>query len=392
MKSKNKGATPQVVDPTIWKHNYSHLPDDDDGGSSETMSVSTEVEKVEKIPPIVLKTEIKNVDEFYSGLQKITKNIHLRSFNTSKQIFTYTKEDFDKTKAYLIEKNFEFFTYTHKQELLKKLVLKGLDKSIDSQTILADLKMQFSGIMDVKQMNIRTNSNEEQSSSSKHVPYESQKIGSYIVYVTRNTDLDELISTVRIVHHHLIKWEKYHTKQSNGTFCSSCSRWGHGQSNCYMKKRCPLCSLNHDISKCDKKNKQTTTPVCPNCKKQHVASYRECEAYKQYMERRKKLIEQNRQRQINSRRRNGPAPQRYNSNQYIQDNVSYSNIVKSDPNVQSQNDTEFSYLNNEFQTLFGTSMAGMIKKIKEFLPKYKCITDKMEKQISLINFVCEVCK
>lgn len=78
-----------------------------------------------KIPPIVItKYELTNQEEFISDLEKIlTGEFNLKFIKDGFKIFTETEDDYKKLKNFL--KDIEYFTYTRKNDKLKKLVLKA---------------------------------------------------------------------------------------------------------------------------------------------------------------------------------------------------------------------------------------------------------------------------
>lgn len=97
-------------------------------------------------------------------------------------------------------------------------------------------------------------------------------------------------------------------------------------------------------------------------------------------------------------------------NNYVTDNNSFSNILKTNNfqnnntgffsdlfkqpsnntdhenqkkhrnlNENDNNDTNFTFLNNECMNIFGINFIGLIRKINEFMPKYKGILDPAKK-------------
>lgn len=397
---------------------YDNLKMDDDGGSSqgdmEEGNYHSEP-KPEKVPPIVLKSEITDVKKFYEGLKSQLpqeSSVHLRTYSNTRQIFTYTSEHFKIIKDYLTSQNFQYYTYTPKKELTKKLVLKGIDKSISSAEILDDLKQQYDGIIDVKQMKMNMWEDENSQTpnttrAGQYVPVAKTKIGAFIVYVNRDVDLNHLMQNVKIVQYHVIVWERFKKREQPATFCYKCSRWGHSQKNCAMEVRCPLCSsTEHSMDNCNAKQQKDTKPVCPNCKGEHIGSYRECKAFRQYINRRKERDVQHlrmthqragaggQQRQRMTSTQQQPNTTAYPTNEYVNQNISFSQALKGNSNDnQSPHNSMggLGFLDSEIGSLFGMSMKDMMSKIKNFLPMYRQIQDKSEKQLALIGLICDLC-
>uniref|UniRef100_A0A1B0DGV8 Pre-C2HC domain-containing protein n=1 Tax=Phlebotomus papatasi TaxID=29031 RepID=A0A1B0DGV8_PHLPP len=234
-------------------------------------------------------------------------------------------------KSYLTSINIDYYTYTPKNELCKKMVLKGLDKNLPCKEILDDLQMQHNLIVDVKQMQTTKRDNE---TTIK------EKIGVFVVYLKREANIDDIINNIKIVLHHVVIWEKFNKRANPATFCGRCSRWGHGASNCNMPLRCLKCGKSHSPEKCDLDKQRP--PTCANCKLNHPATYRECPAFKSYIERRKDLIEKNRQKQRQLRTSHSEAPRQRNvptsiDTAKIRQGISYADVITNEQNFPISN-------------------------------------------------------
>ncbi|GAB0090678.1 protocadherin Fat 1 [Sergentomyia squamirostris] len=282
---------------------YNNLQDDDDGGSSEMSYAETETvgsPPAPKIPPIVLRSKVEDIPTFYDSLKKAcTQEVHLRSNNATRQIFTYNLEDFTKVKDLLKATNMEFYSYTLKQAQRKKLILRGIDKSIQPKLILEDLQRQVKHVDDVKQFTTVSRD------SATNDPLHSQprdKLALFLVYFNNEANTREIKKNVSVVYHHKITWESYSKKKGSVTQCSNCQQFGHAGTNCNLPCRCIKCGKNHTSKNCPE-----TPPIpakCANCGDAHVASYRKCASYLAY----KKRIEERKNRQINNTNINRPNP------------------------------------------------------------------------------------
>ncbi|XP_059609652.1 uncharacterized protein LOC132257006 [Phlebotomus argentipes] len=273
-KRQNVKSAPDVTDGKRKKANFEVLNDNDDGGTVYSDASAMTIEEIEeekpkkapRMPPIVVKSKIADTKSFYANLKKQVENIHFRTFNTTKQIFTYTSEDFAKIIEWLKSNTMDYYTYTLKAELCKKLVLKGLDKDLEYKEILENLQMQHSGICDVKQMHIipkYTKSSPTESpqtdltpqagpstATATHTRVKRVKIGAFVVYIKRECNTSDIIKDIRHVLDHVIAWERYNKRENPATFCGRCARWGHSSRNCNMPIRClrTACSIKPKMS------------------------------------------------------------------------------------------------------------------------------------------------
>ncbi|GAB0093418.1 hypothetical protein DMENIID0001_085460 [Sergentomyia squamirostris] len=380
------------------------LPDDDDGGSSifsVSMDTTAQAEiSSPKIPPIIIKTKIQNVEEFYKTLSDMCSvEVNFRSNNGARQVLTYQLEDYVKVKEYLKSNNYEYYSYTAKELLQKKLVLRGIDKTISCKTILQDLQKQTKHVVDVKQMTIKTQSNtqnDENTTNNVHKgPIQREKIGIYVVYFQRNAPIKQIIQEIHVVYYHKVTWEKYIRKKGYITQCGNCQLFGHASVNCNLKSKCLKCGENHTTITCAKKPEDK--PKCANCGEDHVASYRQCESYKKYIRMRQEMAQKRKER----------SPKTYTPKDFqqsiVKSDASYANITKQNitanlPTPSTSNlptgtssGKALNFLQQEIQSLFNMPMHILMQKCREFIPEYIQITDQFEKKTALLGFVMEMC-
>jgi hypothetical protein len=413
-KSKKDDATEDIS----CSNSFSELNDDDAGNMDAESVISQRFSRKPKIPPIVLESDIKNAKDTYAKIKSWVKGqVHFRTVNDRKMVYTYTIEDFQKVKTKFSELNFEYHTFTPKAELPKKLVLRGIDPSYSTEDIYNDLFEQYSKVKQVHQM---------KSTKEKNELY-----NIYLVHFDPTTDLSYVQKLIRYVCLHKISWSSYQ-KRNQYSMCNRCQRMGHVSRNCNMKPRCMKCAENHESGLCLKPKEEK--PKCPNCNKDHTANYKKCEYYQNYVktitDRRlakttpannaqtvtkfhptynmsngnfvpfNALFSSQQQKSNNKQNNNFYSQPQYNNS------FSYQNQIRNlnNQNVNNQNSqilnsqntpttsfiapsNDFDFFKQEVNDLFGLSLVELFSKLKMFIPQYKLITDEVQRKIAMIEFL-----
>lgn len=402
--AKRKIEVPKEV-PIVSENKFSVLDDDDDGGSSVTISEMDEdiQPKTPKIPPIKVLSKINNIKAFHEELTKIAKDVHFRSYANTSNIITYNKVDHEAVKKFLEEKKVEFHTFSIKTELCRKLVLKGLDRSYSAEEVMSDLKIQSKNVKQVKQMTTRDRTYNAETASGEKQPR--PKIGVYMVYVSRDTILKEFTEEIRYVLRHKITWEKPSANRQIATQCTRCARWGHAGHNCGMHKRCLICSGPHTLAEhkaVQEKSQKPDAVKCPNCKGEHVGSYKKCESFQKHLTERRQRAGWQRDRELaGPTNRSRPY---IDTNVYRNPDISYRNILagrggRPAPDIQhtppqrtGQTPNATNFLEGEVSSLFNIPLSQLMEKVKTFLPSYKNMTDRSQKQFALLGFIFDLCQ
>jgi hypothetical protein len=220
-----------------------------------------------RIPPIIMaasthQTLVNNIKSFgvldfnlkYTGNQNVA-------------IFAKSLEDHEKIKKGLAVNNKEFHSYTPKDNIIKKSVIKGLPANMDVEDIKEDLQQQ--GLPVAKVVAMKTQR------PLYLVTYESAP----------KTELLKMIRCVCLVH---ITIEIYRTK-GKITQCFRCQQYGHASRNCNRMPRCVKCPKNHDTKDCERKDR-TTPATCTGCGGAHPANFKECPRRQEYL----KMLEKRR--------------------------------------------------------------------------------------------------
>lgn len=408
----------------LSNNKYGGLPDNDEGNLSPTKNLDNgNTSKKFKPPPIILHTELKKPKETYKQIQTWAKKpIYFKVINNLRHIHTSDKSDFYEIRKKLDEIKFEYQTHTPKDEIPKKLILKGLDEAYTAEEVKEDLKSQLDSVVDVKRLSKTTSTGEK-------VP-----INVFIVYFTYETRLSVAMKVLQYCCLHRIKLDYF--KRSGVrryTQCFNCQSFGHESRNCTLKYKCVKCTESHAPGECSKR-KEDKNAVCVNCNGSHPANYRGCVKAKQYIAKKNKISNNN------NKRTNTNTQYTSNSNithtvhktprtphgQQTRRTLTYAdklkqNIVQprvranySDARKQSSNGSmfgvgsensggpsmvsgsvfmhdstsnNFGFITSEIDSLFGVSMLSLMKSINVFVPQYRLCTDKLKKQMMLLEFM-----
>lgn len=164
-------------------------------------------------------------------------------------------------------------------------------------------------------------------------------------------------------------------RKTVGTQCHNCQRYGHSSTNCRASGHKTI----------------EETPVCVNCKLNHVASYKGCIAFTQYNS---KIKSTRQTSSINNRTNN---PYQHTSSDFpslfptvpankFSSNLSYSKVVNNNNN----NNYQHNFLLNEIQNLFGENMSSFFPKLNHFINSYQQITDTLHKKIAMLDFLASL--
>jgi hypothetical protein len=385
----------RIVETIPTANSYERLSDNDEGHqSTSSQTFRKSGTKTEPMPPIVLLSELKNPKETYEKIAGwLEGRVYFKVVRERRMIYTYKKSDFQKVQEKFREMNFQYHTYTPKDEIPKKLILKGIDPIYTVEEIYEDLLEQYAKVRDVHQL---------------RSPDQQKVYNIYLVHFEPDTDLSYVKKLIRYVYKHKISWEHYKKKKSTAQ-CRRCQRMGHVEINCQMDRRCNRCTEKHAEGQCKKKEDEKST--CVNCNKEHATGYKKCEYrinYQKSQEERKNrnpfvrestnVTNKNQQKRISytnsqNERQFPPISQTQAKTQKtVNSNVINNNrSLDVKRNEQTTSENNFSFISNEINNLFSMSITQMMQMLKTIIPQYKQITDVNEKKIWLLNFVINIC-
>jgi hypothetical protein len=135
-------------------NSYESLPDDDEGDMEIGPTTSQkQKQKPDPMPPIVLVTELKSPKDTYVKIASWLKGrVHFKVIRDRRLVYTYNKADFLLVQEKFRELQFQFHTYTLKDEIPKKLILRGIDPIFTVEEIYNDLFEQYGKVLKVFQL------------------------------------------------------------------------------------------------------------------------------------------------------------------------------------------------------------------------------------------------
>lgn len=252
---------------------------DEDSSSSETDNSTTirkrkalkgsntlnKTAKKEKIPPIILTSEVKEKIQFSNDMTKnIDPDMKFQYNRYNIKIFPSTLEAFHKTKEHLKDK--QFYTYTPTSERTKHVVLKGLP-NLDPKYVANELKLR--GFEPKRCIVMKQKS---------PPPYTAPM---YMVSFDSSIKINE-IRAIKHIRYIKVRWDKYRRARTI-TQCRRCQEFGHGTLGCNQTPKCVKCAGAHLTESCDKK-KGEHEAICANCSGTHPASYSGCPKFMERIE------------------------------------------------------------------------------------------------------------
>lgn len=201
------------------------------------------------------------------GLKKLVRpeDFSVQYMRNEVKIFSNNMEVHDKIRTGLQTAQTPFYTYTKKENKVKKMVFKG-PPNLEIHHIMRELKEAQLEPQEVIKMKA---SNDKESYS-------------YLVTVPNHIQLKQIRQT-RNIDQAIIRWESYAKKKSY-TQCHRCQNFGHGSSNCWLTPRCVKCAEEHQTKDCTLVRTQTSKTKCCNCLGEHTANYSQCPALLTYLE------------------------------------------------------------------------------------------------------------
>lgn len=363
------------------------------------------------IPAIILHQELTNPKSTFDKIKSWAKNpVYFKQRGAVRHIHATHKDDFVNIKAQLSTINFKWTSHKAEDDIPKKLILKGIDKSYTEDEVLEDIKKQFNTVQKVKQL---TKTGEDGKQIS---------LGVYLVYFQWSTRLSIPMKVIKYVCHHKIKWDYFHSqrKQNKVKQCYKCQWFDHHSSECGMDSRCVKCDDKHSPGKCTKV-KGVNDPVCCNCGGSHPASYQGCPKIKEHAKNKAKLVIAKKMptNKLNGIALNPKTPQAkrklsFNSvvkaslnpisegSQFVGSTRGTSGLGRSSRgpakvsvNVDScpgggSSQGGFSFIMGEINSLFGITYDRLMGIINDFMPVYKRCVDDTQRRILLLEFLIKV--
>lgn len=301
------------VEATTNKQKNNKSINNDTNKTNNNPSTSNKETNNKKIPPLnIYDVDAEKLIEFIKNGLKI-KEFKIKEFNKANKkltLFMTSMIDYEKVKMNLQKTKAKFYTFTPKIEKAKTILLKGLSAKTDTNEIFEELKSFENENLKFVKFATKTSIKNE------------LDLPIFLIQISGDSKINEL-KAIKSLFYRCIYWE--HLKKQEIPQCRRCQNCFHSAANCYLPPRCVKCNDNHESSTCALKSPENERDklFCVLCKKHgHPASYKGCEKYQilqQKLKTRKQMLKQN--------RGNKPGT-------YINSNISFANIVRTNNNLQ----------------------------------------------------------
>lgn len=187
----------------------------------------------------------------------------------------------------LKEKNIESYSYTPKQFRSVNLVLRGIHYLTEPSEIKAELDLKVPNTV-----------SEVSKFSTPRSIKENYDTGLFLVKLIPGKNAGDLTG-LRYILCQSVVWEKPKEFKKE-VQCKRCQRWGHMAKNCARHYTCVKCNGEHGPGECAiPRDNSDIEPYCVNCEKfGHPANWKGCPAYKDYVHRKRELLNAARERKL----------------------------------------------------------------------------------------------
>lgn len=181
--------------------------------------------------------------------------------------------DYKKVNEKITAAQIPYHTYTPESEKPVTSILKGLAPNITEEKVKNALIENQLKVIEVKQFIKKVVGERDK------VLY--VKLPVFAIKFDKETKICH-IKNVRKLCWCKMSWHKSYNSKSV-TQCYKCQSFGHIAKNCFRKKVCAICSLDHNTRNCRNLN----VKKCANCDKNHQANDPACEFYEKFVNRKK---------------------------------------------------------------------------------------------------------
>lgn len=205
----------------------------------------------QKISPIVV-TDIKaNIQKIIADLNI---NVGTKIVSIGKKIFAKSADDKKLISDAFTEAKINYFSHPDIDKKVFKAVLSGLPE-ISPNVIIDNLNETYN-LTTTKVIMFNTKSHSKL----------------YLCHFDKKEVNMKTLNTIKVVYHHIVKWQPFKPKQNTPTQCYRCCMYGHGASNCKRYAICMLCSGEHLTKTCTviKADDENPAYKCFNCASNNV--------------------------------------------------------------------------------------------------------------------------
>lgn len=287
IKPKTKKKSIDIEQISVPLANRFDALDTADTATNTNTTVNASSSKKQKIAPITVTDMRINVQEIIDDLNI---DCDLKLVSVGEKIFPRSIEDKEKIIKELNGKKVDFFSHPDIENKIFKVILSGLPQ-IEITEIENDLKTVY---------------NIEPTKIVMFTSHSHNKL--YLCHFDRNKVNMKTLNTIKVVYHHMVKWQPYKPRADTPTQCYKCSMYGHGARSCNRFAVCFLCSENHLTKDCTQITPNMENPVykCYNCSStpglphSHKANDVNCPFRAKYMAAKTKAKENNKRKSPNS--------------------------------------------------------------------------------------------
>lgn len=347
--------------------------------------------KLKRPPPIVLHSKVDHHKNLCSKIDSdIKKGYHIKYSKNHTNIYIHNHDEYAQYIDKVDKDGVDFHTYSTRDEKHHAFVIRGLDKSVETE----DVKASLTDTLHEKLVAVYKMKNTN---------------GLFLIITQSGLKVQYLNNSCRYVCHTRIFWERQQSSKKRITQCRRCQQWGHATANCHAKEKCVKCAENHWSRECTRVNKDdpnTTIFIkCANCGGPHLAMSTECPTYLRRLE----SIERQREMETNSHRNKPvraqfiPAPIPENAwqrnkigrNQDVvppnmlrkSEQTSRNISQRSNGEMRDLGDNNFTLLVSEFNELNSLiDLNHMISLVRKLNTSLKTCKNDLEKFIAVNNF------
>lgn len=282
--------------------------------SNIPMQINTHNEPKIKIPPIFLH-EATNHTEITNDINTIASSEFTTTVTgNSLRINLTNVEDYRNLTKFYNENNLKFYTYHNPETKVLSVIMRDVPISLSNDEIRDELIAQKYPVLKVTRL---------YNKSRYPMPLCSIELES--------TESAKEIFKLTKLQHSIVKIES-RRKNTEIPQCKRCQRHSHTKNYCQLEPRCVKCTGTHFSSECKKKPEDK--PTCVNCGGEHPANYRGCSYLTNANQRRHHQTSPLATQQADNN-------QNTKFNQYIKENKTYSNALRSSkPSTHTDQTTE----------------------------------------------------
>lgn len=336
----------------------------------DTKKNTLEKSKKNRMPPISVYMSDTNCIKKTLTLSLKIKDFLIKEISSNHLIiYTFDINDYKKVCELLKKTETNYYTFTPKIEKKTTLILKGLSAEYDPTEVMEILK---------EHQTEKTKIEKVERLQTKRTIKENKTLPIYVVQLSPGAIHNEIFA-IKALDHQMVRWENI--KKRDITQCTRCQRFGHSASNCNMEFRCVKCGKSHQPGQCEIKTDDPRESLfCILCGKNgHPASYRNCPIFKKREELKNKIKQQQKEKIL--------ARQNMYNN-YINPQISYSNLVRNNNNIKSNNtnnNNNYSNINNNNNNI--DSNTNILIEIRNSI---SIIKDKINENAQRIDYLFEL--